>query len=137
MSLVVDASALLALLLGEGEASFRKTLQANLQRYGGFAPPLLWYEIGNTLHVGIRKKRLDSEFARFVIEQASRYSIISDKRDPSLTWSRCFELASEQGLTVYDASYLELALARHSVLATLDKALVRAARQTKIEVLHF
>jgi predicted nucleic acid-binding protein len=39
-----------------------------------------------------------------------------------------FALASEHGLSVYDASYLELALRLHLKLATGDKKLAAAAR---------
>jgi predicted nucleic acid-binding protein len=44
-------------------------------------------------------------------------------------------LAREHGLTVYDAAYLELALRRRAGLATLDRALARAARSAGVHVI--
>jgi len=43
-------------------------------------------------------------------------------------------LAHRHGLTVYDALYLQLAVAVDATLATYDKALVRAARAEDIEL---
>ncbi len=45
-------------------------------------------------------------------------------------------LARKHGLTVYDASYLELAQRESLVLATLDKDLIRAARAENIKLLQ-
>ena len=43
-------------------------------------------------------------------------------------------LAFQQGLTFYDALYLELAMRRELRLATLDNGLARAARRAGVEV---
>jgi predicted nucleic acid-binding protein len=42
-------------------------------------------------------------------------------------------LARQQGLTAYDAAYLELAVRRGAALATQDKELLRAAEACGIE----
>jgi predicted nucleic acid-binding protein len=44
------------------------------------------------------------------------------------------ELAAKHGLTVYDAAYLSLVLDVHGELATLDKALIRAAHAEGVPV---
>ena len=44
------------------------------------------------------------------------------------------ELAERYDLTLYDASYLELALRRSLPLATFDKSLKRAAEQASVLV---
>ena len=46
----------------------------------------------------------------------------------SRTWSAALELADTQALSVYDAMYLELAVRMRMPLATLDRALLEAAR---------
>ena len=43
-------------------------------------------------------------------------------------------LAVSEDLTPYDAAYLELALRMADPLATLDNALIRAARRRGVEV---
>lgn len=53
--------------------------------------------------------------------------VVNETR-PATTWlPRCVALAREHALTVYDASYLELALWHDVALATFDKRLAQAA----------
>jgi predicted nucleic acid-binding protein len=47
--------------------------------------------------------------------------------DP-VSYDEVFGLAEQYGLTIYDASYLDLALRERLPLASLDDALVRAAQ---------
>ena len=44
------------------------------------------------------------------------------------------KIAKLYGLTVYDASYLELAIRKNFSLATLDKQLIIAARKANVEL---
>lgn len=44
-------------------------------------------------------------------------------------------LARRNKLTAYDAAYLELALREEVPLATLDSALIRAAKAERVEVI--
>jgi predicted nucleic acid-binding protein len=46
---------------------------------------------------------------------------------PARVWRDGVALGQRHGLTVYDALYLEAAMRRGLVLATYDKALLRAA----------
>ena len=46
-------------------------------------------------------------------------------------------LARSEGLTTYDASYLELAMRRGLPLATKDAALARAAKRLGVSTLPF
>ena len=50
-----------------------------------------------------------------------------DPISTDVAWTTLFDMAEDLGLTIYDAAYLELALRRAMPLATLDKALARAA----------
>ena len=47
------------------------------------------------------------------------------------------EFAADQGLTLYDAAYVDLSVTKSSALATLDKAMQRAAARLNIDVLSF
>ena len=55
--------------------------------------------------------------------------------DPQRVRNRIAPLATRTGLSIYDAAYLELALRLTLPLATVDKALVRAARQEGVTIL--
>lgn len=47
---------------------------------------------------------------------------------------RADEIAARHALTVYDACYLELAIARECVLATFDRALAEAAAREGVRL---
>ncbi|MBV8592866.1 MAG: type II toxin-antitoxin system VapC family toxin [Caulobacteraceae bacterium] len=50
-------------------------------------------------------------------------------------WSDILRLAREEGLTVYDAAYLELAIRIRLALASGDRALVKAAERRAVETI--
>ncbi len=86
--------------------------------------------------VGVRRKRVDADVARFLFKLTYGYLDLPDKRDPWLIWNRVFNVAAEHQLTMYDASYSESAMERRSTFAAPDHALVRAAKQAKVEVVQ-
>ena len=51
------------------------------------------------------------------------------RQQPARVVTVVYELAREHGLSVYDASYLDLALREDLPLATLDRRLAEAARR--------
>ena len=68
-----------------------------------------------------------------IIGQASVQPLNVDARVMSLRQTD--ELAEEYNLTPYDAAYFELAQRRRLPLATLDEALVKAARAAKLPLI--
>jgi len=86
---------------------------------------LWWFEVRNGLVMGERRGLLtEGRTARF-LRELSRLAIIVDGVPDD---SGVLTLARRGRLTVYDASYLELAVRKDFPLATLDKALTDAAR---------
>ena len=51
-----------------------------------------------------------------------------DPMSASRVWAPALDLASQHGLCIYDAMYLELALRMRLPLSTLDQALASAAQ---------
>lgn len=93
------------------------------------APALLWFELRNVLLMGERRNRLsEAQTARF-LQYMSELPIELD-RDPNDRL--VLGLARTHRLSVYDAVYLELAQRRAIPLATLDRALMNAARAEKV-----
>jgi predicted nucleic acid-binding protein len=64
-----------------------------------------------------------------------RLPVITDDETAHRSGVETFSLARQYALTIYDAAYLELALRKKSSLATLDKALARAATSAGLAVL--
>ncbi len=102
----------------------------------GASAPMLWpLEALNGLLVAERRRRIDAtaraEFAAFLRELPVRI----DAQTVDQVWGATAALAEQFGLTVYDASYLELAQRWQLPLATLDKQLCVAARALSIGLL--
>lgn len=99
--------------------------------------PAIWaLEVGHALLVAERRQRISrAEAVRFV-EILRALPIDVDATRALGAMSSLLSLARQTGVSVYDASYLDLAAAHGRPLATLDKALERAARQIGVALLE-
>ena len=91
-------------------------------------PQLFWYEIGNALLCRTRRRNskqipLSKADARDLMFNLQQLPIVTDIQSTGEIRQRIFDLASENGLTYYDASYLELARRLAVPLKTYDKRL--------------
>jgi predicted nucleic acid-binding protein len=87
------------------------------------APPIFRHEVANALLRGSRRS-VDDALVRIPRLQALGLEI-ADRGWAGI--ERSIELAQRHGLTVYDASYLDLAIDVDAELATLDRQLAAAA----------
>jgi predicted nucleic acid-binding protein len=87
-------------------------------------PSLWWFEIRNILVVNERRKRIDESGSTAFLRELARLPVQVD-REPNE--AGVLRIARTYHLSVYDASYLELAARTGFPLATLDKALGSAA----------
>lgn len=126
---IVDASALAGWLLPDEDGPDISGLFA---REEVAAPWLLWVEFRNILIVIERRGRIEPDDTTAILDQVGKLGIYLDTAADS---DRVMALARRHGLTAYDSTYLELAIRRGEPLASLDKALVAAAKAEKIEVL--
>ena len=98
--------------------------------------PMLWHlEIANVLSRAQRHTRVSSAQVAAHVNLLSRLPIVTDAETQSRAFGEILAIAGTQRLSTYDAAYLELAMRRGIALATLDKALVRAARHVDVETL--
>ena len=92
------------------------------------AIPSIWsFEIANTLLVGERRKRINKLDSSNFLSFLSALPVTLDDASAERALGSILGLAREQGLSAYDAAYLELAMREGLPLATRDKALRRAA----------
>ena len=126
MSFVVDASILAAWFLNEKTDPRVEAAFDTVTRVETRAPILLYYELRNALLVSERRNRIteamSAAFLRDLALLPIRLAPAPDDDDVSL-----MTLARKHRLTVYDAAYLELARREALPLATLDRALEKAA----------
>ena len=87
-------------------------------------PALWWFEVRNILVVNERRKRLTERDSGTFLRGLGRLRITIDRAPEE---ADVLMLARGHLLSVYDASYLELARRDGMPLATLDKDLVTAA----------
>jgi predicted nucleic acid-binding protein len=90
--------------------------------------PALWHaETANLLLSAERRRRITSERCTELLEQLDLLPV-ETVAETERARGPVLRLARTHGLTIYDASYLDLALQRGIELATRDQDLCRAAR---------
>ena len=130
--LVVDASvALVWLFDDEDQPGAERTLD-RLEEDGAVVPQLWHLEIRNSLLTAERRGRISLDEIGERLDALSGLPIQIDE-DPDLR--SAFDLARRHGLSFYDALYLELAKRQRAELATLDRALGRAAASEGVPLL--
>lgn len=98
--------------------------------------PALWYlEMSNVLLIAQRRRRLTPVQRQAALEKLTALQFTVDEEGARHAFGKTSELAEKYGLTIYDATYLELALRRSLPLATRDKSLKTAARQCSVKAL--
>lgn len=118
---VVDASALAALLFGEPEAP---SVSAALEGHALAAPTLLRYELAS---VYLKKVRRYSARRSALTNMLRAYPLLAiDEVQPAA--DDIVRLAADTDSTAYDAAYLWLAQLLGAPIVTLDRHLAEAAR---------
>jgi len=135
LSFVLDTSIALAWCFKDEQTPAVMAVLDRLVETSAMAP-LLWpLEAMNGLFAAERRRRIGG---------AERVSLGSFLRDLPVkldmdtaerVWDATAAIAARFGLTIYDATYLELSLRRRLPLATLDRALQSAAKAMKVELL--
>ena len=128
MSLVLDASLTLSWYLDEEVGPAADNVLERVGEDGAYVPSLWRMEVANALQLALRRKRIDKDFRSRAFRHLEVLPIALDPETDTFVWSATVALADRFNLTVYDATYLELAHRRNLPLATLDKELIVAAR---------
>ena len=125
MPFVLDASIPACWALQDEEDPRADSAFDRIRRDEAVVPSLWWFEIRNILVVNERRKRITESDSGILLRDLAGLRVRVD-REPQE--SIVLRLARTHGLSVYDASYLELALREAIPLATLDGRLITAAR---------
>lgn len=132
MSLVVDSSVAASWGIPDEDSATAKRALLRLGDAQGLAPNLFPYELLNVFLMNERRNRLSIEQVELGLDFVRDLELqIADDGLPS----DIARLARRHNLTGYDATYLELALRTGSTLATLDRALAKAAIREGVEVI--
>ncbi len=121
----LDCSMTMSWCFEDESTPYSDSVLAALVEGAAIVPPIWSLEVANVLIVGERKKRLvPAQSLRFVeLLQSLPITLDADVRP----LGELLGLAREQGLSSYDASYLDLAVRTGLPLASLDGDLLEAA----------
>jgi len=120
--LVVDASAIGALVFGEQQA---ETVAARLGEHPLAAPALIWFELASIALKKIKTYPGERQHILRALTLARSLTI----RTAEVDHQAIIALSEKTGLTTYDASYLWLAQEAGEELVTLDQKLARVAAE--------
>lgn len=125
MSLVIDASAAIALVLREpASRELDRTIRSSIERLDRLmVPEAFWLEIVNVL---IRRHRLAHDDVVAALRELDEFGLESVRSDRALLLV-AIDRAGRTGLSAYDAMYLALAEVEDARLLTLDRRLAAAA----------
>jgi predicted nucleic acid-binding protein len=133
MRLVLDASVAACWAFADEDHPIATLTLERLRTEEANAPSLWWFELRNTLIVSERRKRLTEKDSNHFLHDLTKLGV---QLDHSPIDADVLRLARTHHLSVYDASYLELALRRACPLATLDKALRKAAKSAGVALIE-
>lgn len=134
MTIVVDASLIVAWLLREERSGEADRIAGVIVEEGAWVPQLFSVEIANVLLQAVRRRRITASYADLQLRRLEDISLSADLETNDFAWTTTYHLAADEELTVYDATYLELALRLGATLATLDADLAAAARRRGLTV---
>lgn len=135
MPFVLDSSAALAFLLPDEHAEAVDAIAEELVRSSAQAPAIWPLEVRNALLAALRSRRLAPREFDERVAVLNELPVEIDPGTAPEALSRTVDIARRQGLTAYDASYLELAKRLGLPLASLDARMRKAGSALRVRLL--
>lgn len=132
---VLDSSVALAWILPDESNAAINALLDQIAAAGAAAPGLWRLETANVLLGAERRRQITLAERRQALLLLGKLPVQVDTQTASQAWGETLDLAAARDLTVYDATYLELAVRLSLPLASLDRALRRAAAACGVALL--
>jgi len=129
MNLVVDTSVIVAILMSEPT---REKLIHLTRGVDLIAPSSVHWEVGNALAAMLKRKRISIAQVRTVIAAYSAIPI----RLVEVDLLEAMEIAAALGIYAYDAYLIACARENRCDLISLDRGLLRAARDAQVIVVE-
>jgi predicted nucleic acid-binding protein len=134
--LVLDASLAISWCLKDESLKLIESILDSFALGTTAIVPSLWaWEVNNALLIAQRHGKLNNIQRHQEISFLKKLPIDIDEDAHHQVWSETTNLAQKHDLTVYDASYLELALRQGLPLGSLDKSLRIAAKKIGLKCL--
>jgi predicted nucleic acid-binding protein len=134
-SFVADASVAIAWVHPAQSTSETEAMLDRLVAGDSLVVPALWpLEVANALTILRRRRKITADEARNAIEIIRELPAVIDHEAAAIAFTRLVDLALEHELTVYDASYIELAARLQLPLASNDARMKQAAIRSGVTV---
>lgn len=135
---VLDNTVTMAWCFTEEATEFTKTLLSRLANLTDRAVvPALWlYEVVNVVELAVRTGRIPGDKALAFLESLGDLPIEVENPSRTQVFVAVRMLAGRYQLTGYDTAYLELANRHKLPIASLDRALLRAALAAGLETVQ-
>ena len=134
MLFVLDNSVSMRWLFKDGTEAdllYAEQVLEALKEGSSVVPGVWWLEVSNVIARAEAQQLLPETQSRKFLDTLQKMPITVDSSPVEQLWEQTLDLARKFKISVYDATYLELAIRQNIVLATLDTDLARAARQSK------
>lgn len=132
--LILDTSVTMAWCFEDEANSYADTVLDSLIEKEALAPSIWPQEVGNVLIVAERRERISRLDSERFLELLQQLPITVEHLSEQRMFEAVLNLAREQDLSSYDASYLDLAMQTGLPLATLDRALQNAAKRCDVVI---
>jgi predicted nucleic acid-binding protein len=134
---ILDGSLTLAWCFEDESTSFTDSIQDALKTDSTCLVAPIWpSEVANGVLIAVRRGRISVAEGDTFLLTLLQMPIDVAFVPPATVFQEVLPLARNNGLTVYDASYLYLAMRHDLPLATLDHALRTAAIKVGVPVLY-
>ncbi len=129
MDIVVDTSALIAVIVGEPE---REDIIELTNENSLIGPGSIPWEIGNAFSAMFKRNRLGLDEAK----KGQRIFTSIPLRYVETDFTNVISIARQTNIYAYDAYFLDCAVRYKSPLLTLDRRLMSAAQSLKVTVME-
>lgn len=137
MRYVLDNSVAMRWLLSSqksADQNYAETVLRSMSEATALVPHLWHLEAVNVLLAAEKHGEITPATADSFVTELTNLPIRIDNLTAHQAFGQTLSLARTHHLSSYDAAYLELALREKLALATLDKDLIRAAKQVHVSL---
>jgi predicted nucleic acid-binding protein len=131
---VVDNSVVMTWCFADEANDYADQVLDSLVQVQAVVPAIWPLEVGNVLLVAQRRQRLAPAAVPQFLAMLNQLNIQVEQESPQRMFTEILNLARECQLSTYDASYLDLAMRSGLPIATLDKALRKAALKMEVPI---
>jgi predicted nucleic acid-binding protein len=132
---VLDASVAVAWCFDDEATKFTEGVLDLISAGAEALVPSIWpLELANALLMAERRKRIALAKVTALLLRIAELPISVRATDAKQAFEQILPMARQQGLSQYDAAYLELAVREGLALATLDGERQRAAKAVGVEL---